>query len=76
MEFYSVTNKNEILSFACKCMELENIMLGEVRLRRPKIAFSPSYVGYRPETNAEILLDTLRGDCAQEEWGKERKSKT
>jgi hypothetical protein len=40
-----------------------------VRLRRPKIACSPSYVGHRPKTNAVILLDmghTLRGDHSQE----------
>jgi hypothetical protein len=40
------------------------------KLRRPKIACSPSYVDYRLKTNAVILLDmghTLRGDCAQEE---------
>jgi hypothetical protein len=30
MEFYSATKKNEILSFACKWMELENIILSEV----------------------------------------------
>jgi hypothetical protein len=30
MEFYSVTKKNEILSFAGKWMELENIILSEV----------------------------------------------
>jgi hypothetical protein len=30
MEFYSATKKNEILSFASKWMELENIMLSEV----------------------------------------------
>jgi hypothetical protein len=30
MEFYSATKKNEILSFSCKCMELENIILSEV----------------------------------------------
>jgi hypothetical protein len=33
------------------------------RLRRPKITCSPSYVDYRPKTNAVILLDmghTLR----------------
>jgi hypothetical protein len=29
-EFYSVTEKNEILSFAGKWMELENIILSEV----------------------------------------------
>jgi hypothetical protein len=31
MEFYSAMNKNEILSFASKWMELENIILREVR---------------------------------------------
>jgi hypothetical protein len=30
MEFYSATEKNEILSFAGKWMELENIILSEV----------------------------------------------
>jgi hypothetical protein len=30
MEFYSATNKNEMLSFASKWMELENIILSEV----------------------------------------------
>jgi hypothetical protein len=30
MEFYSAMNKNEILSFASKWMELENIILSEV----------------------------------------------
>jgi hypothetical protein len=30
MEFYSVTKKNEILSFTGKCIELENIILSEV----------------------------------------------
>jgi hypothetical protein len=36
-----------------------------VRFRRPKVSYSPSYVDYRPETNAVIFLDmghTLRGD--------------
>jgi hypothetical protein len=30
MEFYSAMKKNEILSFASTCMELENIILSEV----------------------------------------------
>jgi hypothetical protein len=30
MEYYSVMKKNEILSFACKWMELENIILSDV----------------------------------------------
>jgi hypothetical protein len=40
------------------------------RLRRPKIACSPSFVDYRPKINAVILLDmghTLRGEHAWEE---------
>jgi hypothetical protein len=35
-----------------------------------RLTSSPSYVDYRPETNAVILLDmdhTLRGEHAQEE---------
>jgi hypothetical protein len=31
MEFYSAMKKNEILSFSRKWMELENIILSEVR---------------------------------------------
>jgi hypothetical protein len=38
-------------------MELENIILREIRIRRPKITCSPSYTDYRPKTNAVILLD-------------------
>jgi hypothetical protein len=41
-----------------------------LKLRRPKIACSPSYVDYRPKINAGILLDTghtLRGEHIQEE---------
>jgi hypothetical protein len=30
MEFYSAMNKNEIFSFGCKWMELENIILSQV----------------------------------------------
>jgi hypothetical protein len=49
------------------------------RLRRPKIGCSPSYVDYRPKTNAVILLDlghTLKGECESEEYGNGRKPKT
>jgi hypothetical protein len=51
-------------------MELENIALSIVGLRRLKIACSLSYADYRPKTNAIILLDmnhTLRGEHAWEE---------
>jgi hypothetical protein len=50
-------------------MELENIILNIVRFRRPNIPCSLSYVDYRPETNAVLLLDmghTLRGESTQE----------
>jgi hypothetical protein len=50
-----------------------------VRLRRPKIACSPSHVDYISKTNAVILSDmghTLRGERIQEEQGKGRKHKT
>jgi hypothetical protein len=49
------------------------------RLRRPKIASSPSYVDYRPKTNAVILLDLghiIRGEHTWEEQRKGRKPKT
>jgi hypothetical protein len=58
MEYYSVTKKKEILSFAGQCIELENIILSEVRLRKPKAACSLSYVDYGPKTKPAILWDT------------------
>jgi hypothetical protein len=68
MQFYSAT-KNEILLFASKWMELENIILTEVsQVQKAKISCSPSYADYRPKTNAVTLLDLghmLTGDCTQ-----------
>jgi hypothetical protein len=52
MEFYSAI-KNEILSFACKWIELEHIIVS--RLRRPKIVCSPSYVDIRSGANTVML---------------------
>jgi hypothetical protein len=68
MEFYSAMKENEILSFASKWMELENIILR--KLARPKIVCSASYANFRPKIIAVILLDMdhmLRGECVQEE---------
>jgi hypothetical protein len=46
MEFYSAM-KNEILSFASKWMELENIILSEVsQAQKTKIVYSPSYADF------------------------------
>jgi hypothetical protein len=55
MEFYSATKKNEILSFSGKWSEQENIILSEVRHRRPKITCSLSYVEYISNSNAAKL---------------------
>jgi hypothetical protein len=69
MEFHSAAKKNEMLPFAGKWMELENIILSKVNQAQKAKNCSPSYADYSPKTNAVILLDivhTLRGDCTQE----------
>jgi hypothetical protein len=55
MEFYSAIKKKKILSFAGKCVELQNIILTDISLRKSKAAFSPSYPGYRPTINTAIV---------------------
>jgi hypothetical protein len=58
MEFYSAMKKNEILSFANKWMDLENIFLSEVsQVKRPKIICSPSYADFRSTANTAMWLD-------------------
>jgi hypothetical protein len=73
MDFYSATEKNEILSFASKWMELESITLSEVSQAQKAICLLcvlyTFYVYYRPKTNAVILLDmghTPREECTRE----------
>jgi hypothetical protein len=59
MKFYSVTKKNEILSFAGKWMELENIILSEVS--QAQKAFEPHvlpHVQIIDLTRAAILWNT------------------
>jgi hypothetical protein len=57
MEFYSAIKKNEILSFAGKWMELENIILSEVsQIQKQKI----TYVEHRSSTNTSIILHTYK----------------
>jgi hypothetical protein len=52
MEFHSAMQKNEILSFTGKWMELENIILSEVRqAQKIKNYMSPSYADFRSKTN-------------------------
>ena len=41
MEYYSAIKKNEILSFATTWMELEGIMLSEIRERQISYDFTP-----------------------------------
>jgi hypothetical protein len=66
MEFFLSTKKNEILSFASKCMELENLILSEVsQAQKAKNHMFSLIADYRPKTNAVILLDighTQRGE--------------
>jgi hypothetical protein len=76
MEFYSATKKNEILSFAGKWMELENIILSEVRLWRPKITCSPSHADYRPKTNVPILWDAVQTKGRPQKGGIKKRKET
>jgi hypothetical protein len=58
MEFYAAMKKNEMLSFAGKWMELENIILNEVTWpKRPKVVCSPSYADIRSRANTTRGLD-------------------
>jgi hypothetical protein len=58
MEFYSATKKNEILSFAGKWMEMENITLSKIsqsqKAKGPKSRVLPHM---QIKTSAVILLD-------------------
>jgi hypothetical protein len=54
MEFFSAIKKNEVLSFADKWMELENIILIEVsQVQKTKGPCFLSYVEYRSNTNKQ-----------------------
>jgi hypothetical protein len=56
MEFYSAMKKNEILSFASKWIELENIILSKVsQTQKAKIICSPSFVVFRSRANTAML---------------------
>jgi hypothetical protein len=66
MEFYSALKKNEILSFAGKWMELENIILSDVSQAQNTKNHMFSFISYfRSQANAAMLLDLdhmTRGD--------------
>jgi hypothetical protein len=58
MEFYATMKKNEMLSFAGKWMELENIILSEVSLaQKTKNCMFSSYVDIRSRANTTRGLD-------------------
>jgi hypothetical protein len=67
MEFYSATKKSEILSFAGKWMELENISLSDGSQTQKVKSCMFLYVEYRPNRNAVILWNTghLKGGHIQ-----------
>jgi hypothetical protein len=57
MEFYSPMKKNEILSFASKWMELENIILSKVsQAQKTKNCMFSTYADFRSRTNTAMLL--------------------
>jgi hypothetical protein len=57
MEFYSVIKKNEILSFASKWMELENITLSEVS--QPDSEDQKQYVFFHMENVDTIQIQAI-----------------
>jgi hypothetical protein len=58
MEFYAAMKKNEMLSFADKWMELENIILSEVSLaQKTKNVCSSLYVDISSRANTTRGLD-------------------
>jgi hypothetical protein len=69
IEFYSATEKNEMLSFTGKWIELENIILSEVsQAYKAKNHMFSLICNCRPKTDAEIFWNTIhtRGGCAWE----------
>jgi hypothetical protein len=66
MECYSAMKKDEILSFASKWMELENIILSEVsQAPKTKNHMFSSYEDFRSRANTAICLDLghmIRGE--------------
>jgi hypothetical protein len=54
MEFYSVMKKNEILSFASKWMELENIILSDVSQAQKTKNRMLSLICFRSRANAAM----------------------
>jgi hypothetical protein len=86
MEFYLAIKKNEILLFASKWMELENIILSEVsQVQKDKVECFLSHVKDRPNTYTSNIMYTYRERVSKsgiiraleetKEGGKEEKKK-
>jgi hypothetical protein len=73
MEFYSAMKDNEILPFASKWMEFENIILSkDSQAQKTKNPMFSLYVDFRSWAKAVMLLDlghTLREEHIQQKWG-------
>jgi hypothetical protein len=55
-ELYSAMKKNEILSFASKWMELEDIILNDItQTQKTKYICFPSYLVFRSRANTAML---------------------
>jgi hypothetical protein len=57
-EYYSVTKKNEILSFTDKWIELENIMLSKPGFKRQSSHVFPHMWKIDPNTNTNLIIHT------------------
>jgi hypothetical protein len=70
MEFYSAIKKNEILSFAGKWMELENIVLSEVsQAQKAKDhVFSHMWSTDPPQTQAILYIHRNRIRARIQKW--------
>jgi hypothetical protein len=69
MEFYSAMKKNEILSFAGKWTELENIILSEIsQAQKTKNRMFSLICALRSRTNAAMLLDLEHNKRGEHIW--------
>jgi hypothetical protein len=80
MEFYSAMKRNEILSFASKWIELENIILSKVsQAQKAKNHMFSLIADFRSKTNAVYIIrlgSHAKGRTHTREIGKGRKPQT
>ena len=69
MEYYSAIEKKEILPFATTWMELEGIMVSEIRQRKINTIGSHLYVESEKNTNSELTDTEKRLVVATDRWG-------